>query len=124
MWERLSQPENFSSVSRGTHHGDFALYVLEFAQRQLHVFCSAIRYVIVEPFPRLQQRQSKTLEEFGGQVRWQKSVDELEPFVGVHFSNELLDAMPVNLRNKRIGLDGDQFVFVDAPTDNVPNRSQ
>jgi SAM-dependent MidA family methyltransferase len=28
------------------------------------------------------------------------------------------------LRNKRIGLDGDQFVFVDAPTDNAPNRSQ
>jgi SAM-dependent MidA family methyltransferase len=124
IWKRLNKPENFSIVEQGAHYGDFARDVLESAQREFPELSSAIHYVIVEPFPKLQQRQSKTLEEFGAQVRWRNSLDELEPFVGIHFSNELLDAMPINLRNRRIGVDRDQFVFVDAPMDNVPNRSQ
>jgi SAM-dependent MidA family methyltransferase len=48
----------------------------------------------------------------------QVRVAAFQPFVGVHFSNELLDALPVNLRGKRVDLDGDEFVFVecaDAP---------
>ena len=51
----------------------------------------------------------------GADAKRQVRVDELEPFVGVHFSNELLDAMPMNLRGKLVGLDGDKFVFVEGP---------
>src|SRR5947209_9162105 len=68
IWQRLKRPENFLVIEQGAHHGDFARDVLKFAQRQFPECCSAIRYVIVEPFPRLQQRQSKTLEEFGAQL--------------------------------------------------------
>jgi SAM-dependent MidA family methyltransferase len=82
-----------------------------------------LRYLIVEPFSALQDRQSKTLQQFRDRVRWRKSLDELEPFVGIHFSNELLDSMPVHLlvatdagwQEKCVSLDGDDFAFVRQP---------
>jgi SAM-dependent MidA family methyltransferase len=45
----------------------------------------------------------------------------LEPFVGVHFSNELLDAMPINLSGKLVGLVGDRLVLVDGAVE-APNN--
>ena len=58
------------------------------------------------------------LEAFGDKIEWRESS---EPFIGVHFSNELLDAMPVRLisdgTEKLVGLDGEKFVFVDRPVD-------
>jgi SAM-dependent MidA family methyltransferase len=49
-----------------------------------------------------------------GKVEWGES---LQPFTGVHFSNELLDAMPVRLihrgMEKLVALDKDKFVFVE-----------
>ena len=85
---------------------------------RLPEFFDALRYRIIEPFPILEEQQRQTLESFGDKVEWPES---LEPFTGVHFSNELLDAMPVRLisdgTEKLVGLDGDNFVFVDQPVD-------
>jgi SAM-dependent MidA family methyltransferase len=124
IWERLDRPTNFVVVEQGAHHGEFAHDVFESAQRRSPEFFSALRYEIVEPFPKLQDRQSQALRQFGERVRWRKSLDELEPFVGIHFSNELLDAMPINLRNKYVGLDGDKFIFVDSGAKQIANQSQ
>jgi len=124
IWQRMEKPENFLIVEQGAHHGQFARDVLESLRHQRAEFFSAVRYAIVEPFAKLQARQLKALDEFRGRVQWQKSLDQLESFAGVHFSNELLDAMPVNLRDKRVGLQGEQFVFVDSSADPSPNRSQ
>jgi SAM-dependent MidA family methyltransferase len=121
MWERLGQIDNFVIVERGAHHGDFSRDALEFARQRFPKFYGALRYRIVEPFAPLQDRQSQTLASFGGKVQWLKT---LTPFVGVHFSNELLDAMPVNLRGKRVGLDGDDFVFIECPDDPQTNTHQ
>jgi SAM-dependent MidA family methyltransferase len=75
-----------------------------------------MRYRIVEPFPILQERQSRTLELFRDKIEWR---DSLQPFVGVHFSNELLDAMPVRLISggveKLVDVEGDKFVLVERP---------
>jgi len=124
IWERLGKNDRFAIVEQGAHHGEFARDVFELAQRRSPEFFSALRYEIVEPFPKLQDRQSQTLRQFGERVQWRKSLDVLEPFVGIHFSNELLDAMPINLRNKRVGLDGDKFVFVDSIANQITNQSQ
>ena len=81
---------------------------------RLPEFFDALRYRIIEPFPILEQQQRQRLEAFGDKVKWP---DSPEPFTGVHFSNELLDAMPVRLisngTEKVVGLDGDKFVFVE-----------
>ncbi len=124
IWQRLGNVEKFTIVDQGAHHGEFACDVLEFSRRRFPEFFSALNYRIVEPFRRLRDRQEQTLKEFGDRVRWCASLDELEPFVGIHFSNELLDAMPVNLPGKFVGLDGERFIFVDSPIEQTVNQSQ
>ncbi len=96
MWERLDQTDNFVIVEQGAHHGDFARDVLGSARKRWPEFFAALRYRIVEPFPSLQEPY-RTLAEYEGKIEWRDSIDALEPFTGVHFSNELLDAMPVRL---------------------------
>jgi SAM-dependent MidA family methyltransferase len=123
IWERVGKIDSFVIVEQGAHHGEFARDVLESLQRRFPESFSALRYLIVEPFSALQDRQSKTLQQFRDRVRWRKSLDELEPFVGIHFSNELLDSMPVHLlvatdagwQEKCVSLDGDDFAFVRQP---------
>jgi len=124
IWERLGKADNFTIVEQGAHHGEFALDVLDSARRRFPEFFAALRYQLVEPFPKLQDRQSQTLREFGDRVHCQKSLDDLRPFVGIHFSNELLDAMPINLPGKLVGLDDDKFVFVDSSNEQITNQSQ
>ena len=118
IWERLAKTKDFVIVEQGAHDGQFALDVLEFAQKRLPEFFDALRYRILEPFPILEQQQRRNLEAFSDKVKWS---DSLEPFTGVHFSNELLDAMPVRLINngmeKLVGLEGDNLVFVERPVD-------
>ena len=116
IWKRLNKIDDFTIVEQGAHDGQFARDVLEFTQKCAPEFFAALRYQIVERFPRLQQRQRETLEAFHNKVEWHKA---LQTFAGVHFSNELLDAMPVRLiadgRERLVGLDGDKFVFVERP---------
>jgi SAM-dependent MidA family methyltransferase len=118
IWERLGKMNDFVIVEQGAHDGQFARDVLDFVQKRLPEFFDALGYRIVEPFPILEEQQRRRLEAFGDKVKWRESP---EPFTGVHFSNELLDAMPVRLINdgmeKLVGLDGDKFVFVEQPVD-------
>jgi SAM-dependent MidA family methyltransferase len=123
IWERLGRIDNFLIVEQGAHYGQFACDVLESTRRQFPEFFSALRYQIVEPFSALQERQSQTLQQFRDRVSWIKSLDELEAFTGIHFSNELLDAMPINLRGKLVGLDGDKLLFVEGPTGPALNQA-
>ncbi len=111
MWEILDRPDRFTIVEQGANNGDFAADVLRAAAALSPDFNQAARYLIIEPFPALQQRQLENLAGFKGQVGWCKTLDELEPFTGVHFSNELLDAMPVHLL--RHGESGWEELFVD-----------
>ena len=124
IWERLGKIDRFAIVEQGAHHGEFARDVLEFSQQRSPEFFSAVNYRIVEPFPKLRDRQKQILQEFGDHAQWRGSLDELEPFVGIHFSNELLDSMPVNLPGKLVGLEGDRFVFIDSPSEQATNQSQ
>ena len=118
IWDRLGNVNDFVIVEQGAHDGQFALDVLEFVKDRLPEFFDALRYRIIEPFPILEEQQRRRLEAFGDKVKWP---DSLEPFTGVHFSNEVLDAMPVRLisdgTEKLVGLDGDKFVFVERPAD-------
>jgi len=151
IWERLGKTNNFVIVEQGTHHGDFVRDVLESVRKRWPDFFAALRYRIIEPFPVLKDRQSLTLAEFGDKIEWRASIDILEPFTGVHFSNELLDAMPVHLicsrgplacapaavsqpdwLEKFVALNGNDFVFVDQAVadpklrdrlQNLPQRS-
>ena len=97
IWEALGRPSEFTIVEQGAHGGEFARDVVTAAQERTPEFLAALRYCIVEPFPALQARQQQMLESFAPHLSWRSSLADLEPFCGVHFSNELLDAMPVHL---------------------------
>src|SRR6266481_2530032 len=118
IWESLGRIDSFAIVEQGAHDGQFARDVLECSQKRAPEFFAALQYRIVEPFRILQERQQRSLESFRGKVEWRES---LEPFTGVHFSNELLDSMPAHVmsggREKFVGLDGDNFIFVERPID-------
>ena len=120
IWDRLGNVNDFFIVEQGVHDGQFARDVLEFVQKQLPEFFEALRYRILEPFAILKQQQRRKLETFADKVEWS---DSLEPFTGVHFSNELLDAMPVRLirdgTEKLVALDGDNFVFFERQVDKM-----
>jgi SAM-dependent MidA family methyltransferase len=124
MWELLGRPADFAIIEQGAHHGDFARDVFTAAREQSPEFFSVLRYSIIEPFPILEQRQVETLRDFRDKVAWEKSLADLEPFCGVHFSNELLDAMPVHLirreadsewQERCVAESGDGFAFVTRP---------
>jgi SAM-dependent MidA family methyltransferase len=97
IWERLERPNDFVIVEQGAHHGEFATDVLEALRAQHPEFFASLRYRIVEPFAVLRQRQEGALRPFRERVEWAQSLEEMSPFCGVHFSNELVDAMPVHL---------------------------
>jgi SAM-dependent MidA family methyltransferase len=117
LWESLGRPADFSIVEQGAHRGEFAGDVLAALPAQCR---AATTYRIVEPLPALRVAQEAAL---AGRVEWAASLEELPPFTGVHFSNELLDAMPVHLVHwtgtewleRHVALHGGHFVFVDAP---------
>jgi SAM-dependent MidA family methyltransferase len=118
MWERLGRPALFTVVEQGAHDGMFARDVLAAADGG---FLDALDYAIVEPSDALRARQRDTLAG-AGKVRWLGALGGLEPFTGVHFSNELIDALPVHLfvrrggewREKFVAAAGGAFIFIEG----------
>ena len=97
LWLTLDRPNDFVIVEQGAHHGELATDVLEALRAQWPELFAVVRYRMVEPFPLLQRRQEGVLRPFAEKVEWCPSLSEMEPFSGVHFSNELVDAFPVHL---------------------------
>jgi len=113
MWEQMGRPDPFTLVEQGAHNGDFAADLLS-AIQGTDCF-NALRYRIVEPLSHLEAHQKLKLKAFP-QVVWHRSLEELEPFTGVHFSNELIDAMPVDRVRFTQGSWYEQYVEVNSET--------
>ncbi|HEV3410144.1 MAG TPA: SAM-dependent methyltransferase [Chthoniobacterales bacterium] len=111
MFERLGRPADFTIVEEGAHRGDFARDVLESGAPL------PTRYIAVE------RAVSSERDE---RITWRRSLDEVEPFCGVHFSNELIDSFPVHLvrwtgsewLERHVALEKQAFDFVDMPLSN------
>ncbi len=120
-WKFLGEPEEFVIVEQGAHEGEFARDVLNSLGSDHSRLFAALRYRIVEPSAVLRERQVEALGAHAGKIDWVDALESMEPFEGVHFSNELIDAFPVRLIERaqnpsrwverRIGLGGDEFAF-------------
>lgn len=135
IWEQLERPGNFTIVEQGAHDGALAVDVLN-ALRQSSGECfAAAAYVVVEPFLVWRERQQKNLRGFVGKISWRESIDQLAPFVGVHFSNELFDSLPIHLlvsngivdgttdwKEKLVTVSGNDFAFTTANVDRAKLR--
>lgn len=122
MWERMGAPGQFTIVEQGADNGNFARDVLTALAAGTPDFARAVTYIIVEPFPILEKRQRETLAGFP-RVEWRGALENLAPFLGVHFSNELVDAMPVHLvkftggewKERFVDWKEGAFSWIDAP---------
>jgi len=128
MWVRLGRPGDFTIVEQGAHRGDFARDVLEWLRANAPECRAATTYRIVEPVATLREVQQMAL---GDSAVWQARLDELPRFTGVHFSNELLDAMPVHLvkwagaewLERYVAVRDEALVLADGPLSSDALRS-
>ena len=95
VWERLDHPAEFTIVEQGANDGRMAADLLSAIDRDDKEFSQACRYVIAEPFAVNEQKQRERLQNFPS-VTWVGSLEDLSEFTGIHLSNELLDAFPVD----------------------------
>jgi SAM-dependent MidA family methyltransferase len=95
VWERMDRPAEFTIVEQGANDGTMSGDILSVIMTSDQAFLEALRYVIVEPFPLNVEKQKSKLGVFP-KIVWVKDPEELPEFTGIHLSNELLDAFPVN----------------------------
>lgn len=108
--EASSQRSKVRIVEAGAHDGALAKDILTWLQLGRPELCRRIQYCIIEPSARRRAWQTEKLGKFAPQVHWASSFQELmgrdavapmpssipHPRLhGVIFSNELLDALPV-----------------------------
>ncbi|WNS74286.1 SAM-dependent methyltransferase [Bacillus sp. DTU_2020_1000418_1_SI_GHA_SEK_038] len=90
-----------------------------------HLSSVPIHYYILEASPYHRKVQQDVLD-FNDYVKQIESLDEINPFEGLIFSNELYDALPVHvvenhsgqLMELMVGLNDDQFVEIAVPLEN------
>lgn len=101
--EAKNQKSEVRIVEAGAHDGKLALDILNWLRLRRPKVFEQIEYWLIEPSARRQGWQRKTLDELGAKVRWFADLKSIPPGTirGVIFSNELLDAMPV----QRLGWD-------------------
>ena len=98
MWEILGRPEDFTLVEQGANDGQLSEDILNgLANTPL----AEARLIIIEPFAPLREKQQARLA--GRRVKWVEAPEDLPNFTGVHFSNELFDALPFDIIKSRAG---------------------
>ncbi len=119
MWHRLGKPSPLRIIEQGAHDGRFAADVLTTLLPDL-----PLNYTIVEPSPILRDQQKITLAPFLDAVQWVEDLEAIAPCDGIHFSNELIDAMPFHIMQSsqgtwqelRVDNQRGEFVFQPAKT--------
>lgn len=115
MFLSLGEGESGSTlVEVGAGKGTLCFDILGAFRREAPSFFSRLDYLIIEKSPALRALQQQRLKPlFPNQVRWEEAVPD--HFVGVLFSNELLDAMPVH--RLRVDQQTVQEIYVDWKED-------
>ncbi len=114
MWSILGEPKEFTIVEQGANDGRLARDVMDALSGTP---LARAPWTFIEPLQCLQKKQKKLLS--GANVSWISSTDSLPPFCGIHFSNELFDALPVDILQAHGGLwrellvksEDDDFLF-------------
>ncbi|MES2437910.1 MAG: SAM-dependent methyltransferase [Verrucomicrobiota bacterium] len=104
-WRESGSPGRWRLLECGAHDGTLAHDVL-CALRQLSPPAfEGLEYVISEPLPLLRSAQRETLGAFQEKARFIAEASELfsDPLPGIAFGNELLDALPFHVVERRNG---------------------
>lgn len=125
--EQFKINSTLNIVEAGAHDGHLAADILIWLQIHRPKLFEQIEYRIIEPSLRRQQWQKETLKDFSKKVLWFSDFEKLRietrnsKRTGIIFSNELLDAMPVqrfgwDAKNKNwfewgVVIDGGKFIW-------------
>jgi SAM-dependent MidA family methyltransferase len=101
MWELLGRGP-FTVAEQGAGEGHLCLDILDALAGENPDFYGALRYRLVELSPDNRLRQQRLLERHRERIDW-CSLDDLAGMEGCFLSNELVDAFPVHLVEKREG---------------------
>jgi SAM-dependent MidA family methyltransferase len=101
MWELLGGGA-FTIAEQGPGEGHLALDILDAVQSRYPDFYRQLHYRLVEVSPDGRQRQQEILARHHPQLDWCQ-LDALQGMQGCLLSNELVDAFPVHLVEKRGG---------------------
>ena len=102
MWEILGCPANFVIAEQGAGAGHLCLDILNALEADFPDFYSQLAYCIVEISAENRARQTQLLSRHQIAVNWCRQGD-LAGMIGCYLSNELIDALPVHLVEKRGG---------------------
>lgn len=102
MWEILGCPANFIIAEQGAGAGHLCHDILNALEDDFPDFYSLLRYKIVEISEVNRFRQAQLLSRHPNAVSWCAQSD-LVGMIGCFLSNELVDAFPVHLVEKRNG---------------------
>lgn len=101
MWELMGKGP-FTVAEQGAGEGHLCLDILNAVRDENPDFYEAMRYRLVELSPDNRLRQRELLEKHRNRIDW-CSLEELAGMEGCFLSNELVDAFPVHLVEKRDG---------------------
>jgi SAM-dependent MidA family methyltransferase len=96
-WKGLGSPQSFQIVECGGLDGQLAFDILMAFEKFHSEIQGSLHYTLVEPLTNLQKAQEAKLHSSSPKVTWVKNLNELPPFEGVIFGNELIDAFPIHL---------------------------
>jgi SAM-dependent MidA family methyltransferase len=111
----------------GAHDGKLAKDILHWLQTNRPELFAQLEYCLIEPSARRQEWQKTMLKNFAPHIRWISRFNHstVQPFNGIIFSNELLDALPVrrlgwDAKNKKwfewgVAAEGEKFVWARMP---------
>ncbi|MBX7110842.1 MAG: SAM-dependent methyltransferase [Dehalococcoidia bacterium] len=116
-WERLGRPAEFALVEPGAGSGAFAVAILTWLRERAPECAAAARPVILDGHPRRVEHQRARLRARGLEAKHALLEEWLardEHVTGVVISNELFDALPVHLVERREGALHEWYVAAGA----------
>ena len=102
MWEILGCPASFVVAEQGAGAGHLCLDILNALETDSPEFYNLLHYRIVEISAENRMRQAHLLMRHQSRVNWCQESDLLG-MIGCFLSNELIDAFPVHLVERRNG---------------------
>jgi SAM-dependent MidA family methyltransferase len=126
LFFETGSPPAWTIFEAGAGGGEFAYGILNSFRANYPEVFAATSYVIDEVSANARARSATRVSEFGDRVTFRSLAKVAEPaVVGIVFSNELIDALPVHraiirngtLRELCVGLDRDNFVWVERNPD-------
>jgi len=122
LFTDLKWPQTWTIFEVGSAGGDFAHGLLSSLRQSDSRIFAATNYVIDEISPAARQRATERLSEFADRVTFLPLAEVVKPTMGIVFTNELIDALPVHrvimrdgrLRELCVGLNKTEFAWIEC----------